>query len=145
MKTYKEYINEISVPKKYIPKIIYHGTSAKYASSILKNGLKINLNKNFQDFSQSGVIYLTDNQENAQEWAFRSNPEDETLLLVYIDSTKIDITKLQLDSNDYFNDKELEDQIKRKKDLYGIHYEYHGNIPLKAITNMVQFKNYRQM
>lgn len=114
-----------------IPKYLYHATFKPLLKKIKSEGLGGVSSKQLWDDSKKGVVYLALDAEVAYSYCetiFDENdniPEswEEKIIVLVIDTDKLDKTKLYLDSNILDNE--------------GDTLEYHGVIPFDAVVNIL--------
>lgn len=112
-----------------IPNKLYHATYLQFLDSIKANGLGNTENKMWTD-SKSGVVYLADDPWVAESYAetseFLEDREDaddflDNIIILEVDTEKLDSTKLTLDKNVLLYD-----------DEENATWEYDGCIPWEA-------------
>lgn len=107
------------------PAVLYHGTYKPLLRSIKQHGLggKGSENKRWED-STHGVVYLASSPDVAESYAESSEavPDEwlDEIIILSIQTTSLDKSKLQLDQN--------------VQDNLGDTYEYVGVIPMSAIS-----------
>lgn len=112
-----------------VPTKLYHATYKQFLNSIKKKGLGNTKRKMWSD-SKSGVVYLADYPWVAESYAEESeyidsvaDPDDllDNIIILEIDTSKLDSSKLFVDENVILDDGELNST-----------WEYHGIIPWEA-------------
>ena len=113
-----------------IPKKLYHATYKQFLKSIKSKGLGNTKRKMWSD-SQRGVVYLADDPWVAESYAETAEwPEErddpdayyDNIIILEIDATKLDPSKIKVDSNVLLDAGEE-----------NATWEYHGIIPWDAI------------
>ena len=103
---------------------LYHATYLPFLDSIKANGLGTTENKMWED-SKPGVVYLANDPWVAESYAESAELADEVLLdniiILEIDTTKLDSNKLFVDQN-----------VLIDEDEENATWEYHGIIPWEA-------------
>jgi hypothetical protein len=91
----------ISVPVEEIPPYLYHATYRKHMYSITEYGLGGNVQTHYWKDSLDGVIYLSSDMFVAESYAETSElaDEDEPIVILKIDPSTIDHSKLFYDRN----------------------------------------------
>jgi hypothetical protein len=82
-----------------IPKYVYHGTSVKYLSKILKLGLRANLSpSNFKNVKHKNYIFLTGEKTSAIFHAFKAGSvTNMPPIVIQIDTSGLDLSKIDFD------------------------------------------------
>jgi len=113
-----------------IPKYLYHATYKPFLKSIKEKGLGNTKTKMWSD-SVAGVVYLADDEDVAYSYAETSEFLDEVedydkyadnIIILKIDSNKLDKTKLKKDANVIDGDST---------------FEYHGTIPFEFVEEVI--------
>jgi hypothetical protein len=113
-----------------IPKKLYHATYKQFLKSIQQKGLGNTKRKMWSD-SKTGVVYLADDPWVAESYAETAEwPEDrddpdayyDNIIILEIDTTKLDPSKLKVDENVLLDEGEENST-----------WEYHDIIPWDAI------------
>ena len=111
------------------PKKLYHATYRPFLKSIQQKGLGNTKRKMWSD-SKRGVVYLANDPWVAESYAEESEWVDErddpdkyfdNIIILEIDTSKLDATKLFVDSN-----------VLLDEDEENATWEYHGIIPWEA-------------
>lgn len=96
---------------KDVAKYLYHATYKPLMKDIMIDGLKGGVNKNWED-SKSNLVYLSFTPEVAESYAETSDvvPEEwlDNIIILEIDTSKLDKSKLSSDSNVIDGDSTLE-------------------------------------
>ena len=117
-------ITEITAGQIQVPQILYHATYRPLLRSVKLNGLggKGSEKKKWED-SVHGVVYLALDPNVAESYAETSDavPDEwlDEIVILKVDTTKLDPTKFKIDSNVQGND--------------GSTVEYHGVIPAACL------------
>ncbi len=126
----KEWEESIVDEKLSIPKYLYHATYKPFLKSIKEKGLGNTRKKMWSD-SVSGVVYLATNEDVAYSYAeiaeWLDDIEDyekyvDNIVILKIDTGKLDRTKLKKDSNVIDGDDT---------------FEYHGVIPFEFVEEIL--------
>ena len=114
-----------------VPDKLYHATHKDYIESIKKNGLGNTNNKKYSD-SKQGVVCLADDPWVAQSYAETTDLddvdlewEDEDIVILEIDSNRLDMNRLFVDKNVLLDEDEEPSS-----------WEYHGIIPWSSCKVM---------
>ena len=86
--------------------VFFHGTSQGNAANIIENGILLKKGKEAQDFSDRNGFYVTNNFQEADQWA-RENCREKQAVLVYL------LDRMKLRGENGLNDLDLrEDKAK---------------------------------
>lgn len=126
-----------------VPKILYHGTFNQLAISIERNGIVPGGN-DIQNFTgiEKGV-YLGSTPEYAGSMVEASENEDipedwfGEIVIIAIDTSKLDLSKLDVDPNVAPQEDEYDDDVPADNTIYS--YIYRGLIPPSAILNITDY------
>lgn len=129
-------LNSLEEDYNYVPSVMYHATYKHLLPSIRREGLVRGKNKNW-DISK-GYIYLSTNSDNAYSYAETSEkvPAEwlDEIVVLKIDTSKLDINKLDIDHNINYG---YEDAVDVEDPSTWIEYEYDGDIPAEAIIDVL--------
>ena len=128
---YKDLLTEsLTESIETVPEKLYHATYRQFLKSIQQKGLGNTKRKMWSD-SVRGVVYLADDPWVAESYAETAEwPEDredpdayyDNIIILEIDTSKLDSSKIKIDSNVLLNEGEENST-----------WEYHGIIPWEAI------------
>lgn len=112
-----------------VPPIVYHATYKPLFSKIKQNGLDTTKSKKAWEDSKPGLVYLATDIDVAGSYAEASEmvPDSyiDNIIVLHIDTSKLDLSKLSIDKNVQDND--------------GDTLEYNGVIPYDAIVNVTRY------
>lgn len=112
-----------------IPEILYHATYKPLLKKIKEEGLDTTKSKKAWEDSKPGLVYLAKDLEVAASFAEESEmvPESylDNIIILHIDSSKLDKSKISIDKNVIDNQ--------------GDTLEYEGVIPWSAIINVAKY------
>ena len=120
---------------------LYHATYAPYLKEIEKTGyIEPGKHSNWE-ISDSTVIYLSRDMDNAASYAETSEDVPEELLdeiiVLEIDPKYLDIDKLDIDHNQSYGNY---DEVDVEEPPTWIEFEYKGKIPVNAIKRVIDWK-----
>ena len=115
----------------------YHGTYLPYLEEIKKLGyIKPGIHKNW-DISEK-FIYLTKDPDDAYDWAETAEnvPEEylDQIVVLKIDPKYLDINKLDIDHNQSYYGGDIDSDYPET----WVQFEYNGEIPVKAIKEVIK-------
>lgn len=112
-----------------VPPILYHATYKPLLSKIKENGLDTTKSKKAWEDSKPGLVYLATDPDVAASYAEASEmvPDSyiDNIIVLHIDTSKLDLTKLSVDKN--------------VQDNAGDTLEYAGVIPFSAISKITKY------
>lgn len=112
-----------------IPSILYHATYKPFLKKIKEEGLDTTKSKKAWEDSKPGLVYLAKDLEVAASFAEESEivPESylDNIIILHIDSSKLDKSKISIDKNVIDNQ--------------GDTLEYEGIIPWSAIVKVTKY------
>ena len=119
-----------------IPSKLYHATYERFLKSIQQKGLGNTTQTMYED-SKPGVVYLANEPEVAESYAECSDwyeeqdeADDLDIIIIEVDTDKLDLNKLYVDENVLLDD-----------DEENATWEYHGIIPWEA-CRIFYFESY---
>jgi hypothetical protein len=123
-------------------KYLYHATYIKYWEEIQKQGHLGNSKYKNWDMSKSDKVYMANDPEIAASFAETSelydyDYDDDDMVILQIDVSKLDKSKISIDPNIIYDPEELQDEGERL--IYS--YEYSGTIPLSALKVIDNLNN----
>lgn len=111
------------------PSILYHATYKPLLAKIKRDGLDTTKSKKAWEDSKPGLVYLATDIDVAGSYAESSEmvPDSylDNIIVLHIDTSKLDLTKLSVDRNVQDND--------------GDTLEYNGVIPYSAIAKVTPY------
>ena len=112
-----------------VPSVLYHATYKPLLKKIKQNGLDTTKSKKAWEDSKPGLVYLATDPDVAASYAEASEmvPDSylDNIIVLHIDTTKLDLTKLSVDKN-------VQDNV-------GDTLEYAGVIPFSAISKITKY------
>ncbi len=112
-----------------VPKILYHATYKPLLAKIKQSGLDTTKSKRAWEDSKPGLVYLAIDKDVAGSYAESSEmvPDSyiDNIIILHIDTSKLDMTKLSVDKN--------------VQDNTGDTLEYSGVIPYSAIVKVESY------
>ena len=112
-----------------VPPILYHATYKPLLIKIKQNGLDTTKSKKAWEDSKPGLVYLATDIDVAGSYAEASDmvPDSylDNIIVLHIDTSKLDISKLNVDKN--------------VQDNEGDTLEYSGVIPFSAISKITKY------
>ena len=112
-----------------VPPVLYHATYKPLLSKIKQDGLDTNKGKKSYEDSKPGLVYLATDIDVAGSYAEASDmvPDSylDNIIVLHIDTSKLDISKLNVDKN--------------VQDNEGDTLEYSGVIPFSAISKITKY------
>lgn len=128
-----------SYPLPKLPKTLYHGTTARNASLINKEGVIKQGNKNWEA-SVDGVVYLTSSIADAKEYIRRASDVDDSQIVIYeIPTSELNLSKLYIDGNEEY----YWDEVSEVWDVYN--FMYKGTIPIKSNKGINETLSYNRL
>lgn len=128
-----------SYPLPKLPKTLYHGTTARNASLINKEGVIKQGNKNWAA-SVDGVVYLTSSIADAEEYVRRASDVDDSQIVIYeIPTSELNLSKLYIDGNEEY----YWDEVSEVWDVYN--FMYKGTIPIKSNESINEVLSYNRL
>lgn len=128
-----------SYPLPKLPKTLYHGTTARNASLINKEGVIKQGNKNWAA-SVDGVVYLTSSIADAKEYIRRASDVDDSQIVIYeIPTSELNLSKLYIDGNEEY----YWDEVSEVWDVYN--FMYKGTIPIKSNKGINETLSYNRL
>lgn len=123
--TFESFLNE----KVDVPKILYHATYKPLLNKIKQDGLDTTKGKKAWEDSKPGLVYLARDPDVAASYAESADmvPDSylDNIIVLHIDTAKLDLTKLSIDKN--------------VQDNEGDTLEYSGVIPFSAISKITKW------
>lgn len=128
-----------SYPLPELPKTLYHGTTARNASLINKEGVIKQGDKNWEA-SVDGVVYLTSSIADAKEYIRRASDVDDSQIVIYeIPTSELNLSKLYIDGNEEY----YWDEVSEVWDVYN--FMYKGTIPIKSNKGINETLSYNRL
>lgn len=136
-------VNKI-LEQRTIPKILYHGTFNQLAISIERDGIVPGGNdiQNFIGIEKGVYLGLTPDYAGSMVEATENEniPEDwfDDIVIITIDTSKLDLTKLDRDPNVAPQEDEYDDSIPADETIYS--FIYRDVISKDAIVSIIDYK-----
>lgn len=112
-----------------LPDKMYHATFEAFMPSIQEKGLTINNPDNWDGDIVPGAVYLATNPDIAESYAEEANVDDDVydsgIVILEIDTSKLDISKFGPDENVVLDEDEIPET-----------FAYYDNIPASAFHKM---------
>ena len=125
----REEISKVLKEAVNVPPILYHATYKPLLNKIKQDGLDTTKSKKAWEDSKPGLVYLATDPDVAASYAESSDmvPDSylDNIIVLHIDTTKLDLTKLSIDKN--------------VQDNEGDTLEYNGVIPFSAISKITKY------
>lgn len=135
LKLFEEFITEefeygqIAINEAKVPSILYHATYKPLLVKIKRDGLDTTKSKKAWEDSEPGLVYLATDIDVAGSYAEASDavPDSyiDNIIVLHIDVSKLDQTKLSTDKN--------------VQDNEGDTLQYRGVIPYSAIVKVTPY------